>query len=299
VYLDSRFKYNNRLTGSHNAQYYNTDMDNSYESSVSYNPDYYQYYIGNSKMESNNTFFRKPSIKVGELKPINRDIKIKYRHEIFQAICWVIPILHKKWKISSINTSDCRIEVNTIENNTPMHDRYIRLYWRRGRKLPEECSIDTMSGTDTPRQEFASKLPFAYMYALAGIASSASPMSKGGKDELLFLFTYPEGRGVYIIPASSITEDQTDYFLLSYNTKHHVTIKIHIDGYSIEKRFSIFAKSWDNVRFRTHFNEFASQFFWLPRTDIGHLLIWFYDVKKYTRKIKQSMYMCAALSVAK
>lgn len=69
-----------------------------------------------------------------------------------------------------------------------------------------------MKGIETPREEYAGGLPFAYMYALAGIASSTLPMPKGGKDESLFLFTYPEAQKIYILPSLSVREDQVSHY---------------------------------------------------------------------------------------
>jgi hypothetical protein len=216
-------------------------------------------------VECNNRFFKKPSIRIGELKPIDLEVKIRHSQEIFQGFCWVLPIVHEKWKIFSVNTSDCHIVVNITENDMTKFNQAIPLYWRRGKELPEECRIDMMSGTDISRHKLASGLPFAYMYALAHITSVPAPLSKGGKDESLFLFTYPEGRGMYIIPALSITKDQdhdqTDHYLLSYNTKYDVRIKFHSKEYdSPEERFSLFAKSWNDVLFGTHLSEWVHKY---------------------------------------
>jgi hypothetical protein len=124
-------------------------MDISSESSSDYLN--HNWNLGIHKTERNNGFFRKPSIKIGKLKPLDHKITIdNHKQEIFQAIRWYLPISHEKWKIFSINTSGCRIEINIMKNNTTICDQDIPLYWRRGRKLPEKCSIDTMYGTNTP-----------------------------------------------------------------------------------------------------------------------------------------------------
>ncbi len=233
-------------------------MDSSCESSSSDSPDYFLWDTWIQKKGRNKGFFRKPRISIGELKPDHKDISISVgssKTEIFEGLVWGLPIYNKDWKIFSMNASGCRIEINIMKNNTSIYDQHIPLYWRRGKKLPEICSIDTMKGIETSREEYASGLPFAYMYALAGIASSTTLLPKGGKDESLFVFTYPEAQKIYMLPSLSIREDQVIHYSLLYNTKYDVLIKFRSKEYVMEKRFMLFAKSWNDVRFYSYFSE--------------------------------------------
>ena len=211
-------------------------------------------------LENNNRFFRKPRICIGKLKPDHKDITITSLSpgdEVFEGVVWCIPILHSKWKAFSTNMSNCRISINIIENNTAKYDQDIPLDWRRGERLPEKCHLGaSLVGTMTPRKEYAYRLPFAYLTTLAYTASSTAPISKGGKDESIFLFTHHESQSLYIMSPLWETEEQTDHFVLSYNTKYDVRIKFSSDEYSgLENRFSLFAKSYNDVRFHTHFRE--------------------------------------------
>jgi hypothetical protein len=216
-------------------------------------------------MESNNTFFRRPYISIGKLKPDRKDITItslSSKEEVFERVIWCIPILHSRWKVFSTNLSNCRIRINIIENNIAKYDRYIPLNWLRGRQLPKKCLLGaSLVGTKTPRKEYADRLPFAYLTALDYTASGTTPISKGGKDELIFLFTYPESQSLYIMTPSWRTEEQTNHFVLSYNTKYDVRIKFSSDEYSdLENRFSLFAKSYNDVRFYSHFSELVHRY---------------------------------------
>lgn len=117
--------------------------------------------------------------------------------EVFEGLVWTIPIHNKDWKIFSKDASDYSVWINIIENNTSKYDQAIPLYWLRGRQLPKKkCNLGaSLVGTKTPRDEYADRLPFAYMTALA--ASSTTSLSKRTIDESIFLFTYPESQSLY------------------------------------------------------------------------------------------------------
>lgn len=126
MYSDSWFKYNNHLIENPNAQYPNTGMDNSCESSVSDSPDYYLWDTWDQKKGRDKGFFRKPRISICELKPDHKDISISGgspKTEIFEGLLWGLPIYNKDWKIFSTNASRCRIEINIMKNNTTIYDR--------------------------------------------------------------------------------------------------------------------------------------------------------------------------------
>jgi hypothetical protein len=261
------FKYNGHMISGLDARYPNTGMDNSWESSIwnNYDDCIWNYWCGNSNRTVENTFFRKPRICIGKLKPYPKDITITSlspEEEAFEGVVWCLPILHSKWKVFSTNTSNCRIWINIIENNTAKYDQGIPLYWLRGRQLPKKCHLGaSLVGTKTPRKEYADRLPFAYLTALDDIASSNTSLPKGGGDESIFLFTYPESQSLYIISSLWQTEEQTNHFILSYKVKYDVRINFSSDKYSsIEKRFSLFAKSWRDVRFCTHFSEIVHKY---------------------------------------
>jgi hypothetical protein len=171
--------------------------------------------------------------------------------EIFDGVVWTLPISNKDLKMFSKDASNCRIGIDIMENKTSKYGQEIPLYWLRDNQLPTRCSVGTsLPGKKTIRQEYADELPFAYMCALR--CSPQTSIPKDGKDESIFLFTFPEGQSLHIVPAFSIGRDRIDALSLAFNREYDVRVRFHSNEYNYTdgKRFTLIAKSWEDVRLK-------------------------------------------------
>jgi hypothetical protein len=140
-----------------------------------------------------------------------------------------------------------------MENGINRYPNEIPLFWLRGNQLPTSCHAG-MSPSDNRelREEYSNQLPFSYLGALTNIASTSTSLSKGGRDESLFLFTFPEALSMFIMPALSVREDMFAQYSLPFDREYDVGVRFHsvqfnhTDG----KRYNLIAHSWDDVRFK-------------------------------------------------
>lgn len=211
--LDTEIGFRTTVDDSYKSN--NTDYRNDFHYNKCHNRNY-------NEKETNNGFFIKPHIKISKLNPnIIEDVTITSlgdEPETFDIIVWSIPIYNKDYKIGkksfSKDVPNCYVGINVIEGQSTIFDQEMRLWWLgRNNTLPKKCNTAmSLVGDRDRRDEYMNKLPFSYIGAIFNDRSKHIPLLKDGKNEAVFLFTFPECDSLYVIPTLAITEQDMIIF---------------------------------------------------------------------------------------